>query len=113
MDVQDNMSNVSEERSARQQNIKKGLQFIEYDFVVLFLYASTCMYMRWRALGKPWDRAPAEEGGGHVFLLRVFANMNMEMENSLTENTDSLFVLKPSRWRVGGYSFSAFEKNQQ
>ncbi|OPJ79424.1 hypothetical protein AV530_009517 [Patagioenas fasciata monilis] len=29
VNVQDNMSNVSEERSARQQNIKKGLQFIE------------------------------------------------------------------------------------
>lgn len=29
MDVQDNMSNVSEERSTRQQDIKKGLQFIE------------------------------------------------------------------------------------
>ncbi|KAJ7408390.1 hypothetical protein BTVI_59678 [Pitangus sulphuratus] len=29
VDVQDNMSNVSEERSTRQQDIKKGLQFIE------------------------------------------------------------------------------------
>lgn len=52
MDVQDNMSNVSEERSTRQQDIKKGLQFIEYDFVVLFFYAYTCIYMRWIALGK-------------------------------------------------------------
>lgn len=52
MDVQDNMSNVSEERSTRQQDIKKGLQFIEYVFVVLFLYAYTCIHMRWIALGK-------------------------------------------------------------
>uniref|UniRef100_A0A8B9BX47 Zinc finger CCCH-type containing 7A n=1 Tax=Anser brachyrhynchus TaxID=132585 RepID=A0A8B9BX47_9AVES len=32
------MSNVSEERSTRQQDIKKGLQFIEYGSVFLFLY---------------------------------------------------------------------------
>lgn len=38
VDVQDNMSNVSEERSTRQQDIKKGLQFIEYGSVFLFLY---------------------------------------------------------------------------
>lgn len=65
--------------------------------------------MSWAALGKPLGRAPAEEGG-HVFLLRVFANMNMEMENSPKENTDPLFVLKPSRWRVGGYSFLPLRK---
>lgn len=52
VDVQDNMSNVSEERSTRQQDIKKGLQFIEYDFVILCLYAYTRLYMRWIALGK-------------------------------------------------------------
>lgn len=46
MDVQDNMSNVSEERSTRQQDIKKGLQFIEYDFVVFILVCSlTCVYI--------------------------------------------------------------------
>lgn len=39
------MSNVSEERSTRQQDIKKGLQFIEYGFVGLFLYACVCVYV--------------------------------------------------------------------
>lgn len=37
LDGQDNMSNVSEERSTRQQDIKKGLQFIEYAFCGLIL----------------------------------------------------------------------------
>lgn len=46
LDVQDNMSNVSEERSTRQQDIKKGLQFIEYDFVVFILVCSfICVYI--------------------------------------------------------------------
>lgn len=55
VDVQDNMSNVSEERSTRQQDIKKGLQFIEYDFVVFILVCSftcVCIFLRWMALGR-------------------------------------------------------------
>lgn len=56
--------------------------------------------------------APAEKGGGPVFLLRIYADTNMEMESSLKEKTEPLFAPKQSRLKVGGYSFSAFEKNK-
>lgn len=57
---------------------------------------------------------PVEEGerGGPVFLLRIFANTNIEMGSSLEEKTEPLVVLKQSRLKVGGHSFSAFEKYQ-
>lgn len=56
--------------------------------------------------------APAEEGGRPVFLLRVFVNPNVEMGNSFKEKTEPLFVLRQSVLKMGGYSFSAFKKNQ-
>jgi len=62
VDVRDNMSNVSEERSTRQQDIKKGLQFIEYGFAVLLLCPYTCVYQRWVALGR--SSAYSGSGGG-------------------------------------------------
>lgn len=45
VDVQDNMSNASEERSTRQQDIKKGLQFIEYG-ATFFYCGCTCLWVR-------------------------------------------------------------------
>lgn len=70
VDVQDNMSNVSEERSSRQQDIKKGLQFIEYDFVVFILACSfTCLYI-FLLDGWLWERP-------FVFFLRIFASTNV------------------------------------
>lgn len=113
VDVQDNMSNVSEERSTRQQDIKKGLQFIEYGSVFLFLYILMLIrpYVQdgWGSPFKQYQRRKIEN---LHFSSEYLLASTWKWRADLKSRQHPALFLSRADWRWEGVPFQPLRKNQ-